>query len=92
MFDGLIDDIRVSNVPISESRLLLTAESVSESTVGYWRFEAESGMMSDSSANSLNIQNDAEKRTTKKKQDPAFTAFIDFCHAVLNSNEFLYVD
>ncbi|MDZ4850191.1 MAG: PSD1 and planctomycete cytochrome C domain-containing protein [Pirellulaceae bacterium] len=92
VFDGLIDDVRISSNVVPVSRLLLTAESVAESTVGYWRFEAEPGVMRDSSSNQLNIQNSSETKTKKKPQDFAFTAFVDLCHAIFNSNEFLYVD
>lgn len=92
IFDGLIDDVRISNQIIPTSRLLLTAESVSDSTVGYWRFEAEPGVMRDSSDNELNIQAIEETKDTKQPEDIAFTAFVDLCHAILNSNEFLYVD
>jgi hypothetical protein len=92
VFDGLIDDVRISNGVVPESRLLLTAESVAASTVGYWRFESDPGVMRDSSTNALNIYDRQESQEAKKPEEFALTAFVDLCHAILNSNEFLYVD
>jgi Protein of unknown function (DUF1549)/Protein of unknown function (DUF1553)/Planctomycete cytochrome C len=91
-FDGLIDDVRVSNNVVPVSQLLLTAESVAKSTVGYWRFESDPGVMRDSSSNALNIRDSEVTQESKKPEDYARTAFVDLCHAILNSNEFLYVD
>jgi Protein of unknown function (DUF1553)/Protein of unknown function (DUF1549)/Planctomycete cytochrome C len=107
VFDGLIDDIRISKTLVPESRLLLTSEIVTNDTVGFWRFEAEPGIMHDSSGFASHLTDeladvDREKKDkldSKSKGDskaiehpPEYTAFIDLCHAMLNSNEFLYVD
>ncbi len=45
LFDGLIDDVRYSRGVLSEGEVLFTTESVLESTVGYWRFEPQPGVM-----------------------------------------------
>ncbi len=107
VFDGLIDDIRISKTLVPESRLLLTSEIVTNDTIGYWRFEAEPGVMHDSSASASHlsdelanaeIEKDAKPDSDSKKDSkaaehpPEYTAFIDLCHAMMNSNEFMYVD
>lgn len=88
LFDGLIDDVRYSRGVLSEGEVLFTTESVLESTVGYWRFEPQPGVMEDSGPHQL----EAELAKPKKERlDPSFSAFRDLCHTLLNSNEFLYV-
>lgn len=88
LFDGLIDDVRYSRGVLTDGEVLFTSESVLNSTIGYWRFEPQPGVMEDSGPNEM----DAEQATPKKeKLDPGFAAFRDLCHTLLNSNEFLYV-
>ncbi|MGV3608063.1 MAG: hypothetical protein ACO1RA_16780 [Planctomycetaceae bacterium] len=87
-FDGLIDDVRVSAGVLNEERLAYTAEAAAEQTVGYWRFEADPGVLSDSSGHRFDI---VSKKKNKDLEDPQRAAFVDFCHALLNANEFLYV-
>jgi hypothetical protein len=48
LFDGAIDDVRLSRMPLSSDRLLIQREDVNESTVGYWRFEPRPGALLDS--------------------------------------------
>jgi hypothetical protein len=100
-FDGLIDDVRISNQVIPESRLLLTSELVREDTLAYWRFESDPGILKDSSPKQSHLQETLQQSTvneakepskSKAEFDPAYLAFIDFCHVIMNSNEFLYVD
>ncbi len=72
VFDGLIDDIRLSKGIVPESRLLLTSEIVSDETLGYWRFESDPGLMRDSSpfathlSNELNDGKSGSKEIVKK--------------------------
>lgn len=88
-FDGLIDDIRLTGRALALNELLYTAEGVGKGTLGYWQFEVEPGVLQDSSDSRLNIQWTAAESPSN---DPRRRAFVDFCHALLNSNEFLYVD
>ncbi len=88
VFDGLIDDVRLTRGVLGEGELLFTSEAVSEKTVAYWRFEPEPGVLQDSSEHQLNIKTD---KTMLASDDPRYLALVDLCHAVLNSNEFLYV-
>ena len=57
--------------------------------MGYWRFEPTPGVFKDSSA----FANDIEPRViAPPKTDAKLETLTDFCHVLLNSNEFLYVD
>jgi hypothetical protein len=89
LWDGLIDDVRLSNGALRQEQLLLTSEGVTDKTVGYWQFESAANYHKDSSGHGLNIK---IKSAPPKKQDPKSAALVDFCHVLLNANEFLYVD
>ena len=88
IWDGLIDDVRLSRRALKQDELLLARESSDEGTVGFWRFE-EPDFFKDSSPNGHNIRSDISPAA---RSDPATSALIDFCHVLLNSNEFLYVE
>ncbi|QDV51188.1 DUF1549 domain-containing protein [Gimesia fumaroli] len=88
LFDGLIDDIRISSQGLDVPSLLFTQESVTKETLGYWKFDPVPGMFQDSSPNQHNIsQNDRMTSSANPRRE----AFVDLCHILLNSNEFLYV-
>ncbi len=87
-FDGLIDDIRLSNKALSLGELLFTQDNELASTVGHWRFEAEPGMLKDSSPHHLDLQ---PVSSESGSQNMAKSALADLCHVLLNSSEFLYV-
>jgi hypothetical protein len=88
LFDGLIDEIRLSTSSLPREKLVYFAETNLGTTRGYWRFEPEIGMLVDSSSSHADIN---PPQQVKVGQTPAETAFIDLCHILLNSNEFLYV-
>ena len=88
LFDGLIDDVRISRGVLSGEEILFGHEAALESTLGYWRFEQQPGVMADSSANALTANS---AKAESDVVEPALAAFRDLCHALLNSNEFLYV-
>ena len=88
VFDGLIDDVRLSNQALATGDLLFTKEGVASPTIGYWQFEAEPGVLRDGSPLSLDIEPAA---ATSRVSDPRWLAFVDLCHVLLNSNQFLYV-
>ncbi len=89
LFDGLVDDVRLSDSALKNEELLFTSPSPGEHTMGYWKFEATPNPYADSSGHGHDIT--AEKQKGKVK-DPRFAALVDFCHILLNSNEFLYLD
>ncbi len=87
-WDGLIDDVRLSRRALKQDELLLAREGPDDSIVGFWRFD-EPDFFKDSSPNGNNIRSEISPAA---KSDPKTAALIDFCHALLNSNEFLYTD
>ena len=88
VWDGLIDDLRLSRRALKQDELLLARESADENTVGYWRFD-EPDFFKDSSPNGHNIRSEI---SPTGQADPKAAALIDFCHILLNSSEFLYVE
>jgi hypothetical protein len=88
-WDGLIDDVRLSNGVLRHEQLLLTAEGVTDRTVGYWQFEQKPGVFKDSSPHGNDIQ---VKTPAAASTDARLKALADLCHVLLNANEFLYVD
>jgi len=88
LFDGLIDDVRYSRGVLTAGEALLTSESVLESTLGFWKFEPQPGVMEYSGPNQFKA---ALAKPKQEILEPRFAAFRDLCHALLNSNEFLYV-
>ena len=90
LFDGLIDDVRLSRGALKQEQLLLTAEGVTAATCGYWQFEQKPDVFRDSSPNKNDIKPQIKARATPADRKTA--ALIDFCHILLNANEFLYVE
>ncbi len=88
IWDGLIDDVRLSNHALKQEDLLLQRDAILDSTVGYWRFE-EPDALKDSSQNAHNIRAEV---SPSAQSDPGMAALVDLCHILLNSNEFLYVE
>ena len=89
-FDGLIDEVRISGIPLRQEQLLFNTAALNEHTVGYWKFENDPGAYEDSSPLGNDIA--AAHIAASKQDDPKTAALTDFCHALLNANEFLYVD
>jgi len=85
---GLLDDVRWSAAALSRDELQLGVPKVLPSTVAWWRLEAEE-VTADASPNGNHL---GPRDETLRKHTPDFAALIDFCHVLLNSNEFLYVD
>ena len=88
VWDGLVDDLRLSNVALKANQLLVNREGSIDGTVGYWRFE-EPNFFGDSSPNGHNIRSDIAPTSGA---DAKMVALVDFCHLLFNANEFLYVD
>ena len=89
-FHGVIDDVRISSVALPASRMLQTAESVTDSTLGFWKFEAKPDVFGDSSGHGRTL--DRPVPSGKPAQSASQAALADFCHALLNSSEFLYTE
>ncbi|MEO6740660.1 MAG: hypothetical protein ABIP20_10425, partial [Chthoniobacteraceae bacterium] len=89
LFDGLIDDVRLSDAALHIEDLLFTSPSPGEHTMGFWKFESSPNPYADSSGHGHDI---SAARQKDMRKDPRFAALVDFCHILLNSNEFLYLD
>ncbi|QDS92917.1 Planctomycete cytochrome C [Roseimaritima multifibrata] len=87
-FDGLIDDVRISDTTLNKEQLMLFAPNPLPATVAYWKFEAQPGVLKDSTNNKFDLETSV---SDSGQGTPADAALIDFCHSLLNSNEFLYV-
>ena len=87
-FDGLVDDVRLIGQSLGAESLLFTAEKAIPSTIGYWQFEPTPGVMENSINDSLKVE---AKGRSVVKLTPSEAALVDFCHSLLNANEFLYV-
>jgi hypothetical protein len=90
VWDGPIDDVRLSRAALRQEQLLLTSEAMSSSTCGYWQFEAKPSVFRDSSPNQNDIKPLLASRAVTV--DRKTVALTDFCHVLLNANEFLYVE
>ena len=90
LWDGLIDEVRISNGILTQDQLLINSKQNGDRTVAHWRFENTPGMLADSSANGINLATSQSQQAPPP--DPQTAALIDLCHVLLNSNEFLYVD
>ncbi len=90
-FDGLLDDVRISDAPLEVDRLLYTAEGVQRSTIGFWQFETKPDVLRDSSDNHLDLRPETSSAAASLENSKR-VLWRDFCHVLLNSSEFLYVD
>jgi len=87
VWDGLIDDVRLSKGALPQSQLLLSGEAASKQTVNFWRFEATPGLLKDATG-TWHLRQAAKPAAA----DPRHAALVDLCHVLLNTSEFLYVD
>jgi hypothetical protein len=89
-FDGLIDDVRLSSSALEVADLLFTREGTNNHTVGYWQFESKPGVFRDGSGHGYDIK--PPSAVAAAARDPKTAAWVDLCHVLLNSSEFLYVE
>jgi hypothetical protein len=89
-WDGLIDEIRLSRAALPREQLLLVeGASPGSAVAGHWTFEPEPGFFKEVSGRVRPLVRPA---MPKGDAAPSETGLVDFCHVLLNSNEFLYVD
>jgi hypothetical protein len=88
-WDGLIDDVRLTAAALQPGELLINGFKPHASTVGFWRFENDPGFYADASGAGHSLLPQSSNKTAANARE---TALVDFCHVLLNSNEFLYVD
>ncbi|NQV28822.1 MAG: DUF1549 domain-containing protein [Rhodopirellula sp.] len=88
-WDGLVDNVRVSRTRLTAEQLLINGGANSDIS-GFWEFDSPEspGHDKSNSENHLSITEDA----SASQSGIDLKALTDLCHALLNSNEFLYVD
>lgn len=85
-WDGLIDNVRLSSIALKENQTLLYGEVTRKDTLAFWKF-AKASFYSDSSL----YGNTLEPKGIVPI-NPALALLSEYCHVLLNSNEFIYVD
>ena len=93
-WDGLIDELRLSNAALKRDELFFN-EGEPESVVARWEFESRPGIYKDSASKQPDLLRTAvssESSAAVSKLRVPTAALVDFCHVLLNSSEFLYVD
>ncbi|HAB19362.1 MAG TPA: hypothetical protein DCE44_23395, partial [Verrucomicrobiales bacterium] len=90
LWDGLIDDVRLTAGVLAREELELTRDGTTEQTVGLWQFEAKPSYFHDASSHRNDIR--PAKAPESTQLDARTLALADLCHALLNANEFLYVE
>ncbi len=90
LWDGLLDDIRLSAAALPVEQLLVTTDALPKACVGWWRFEPTPGTYKDLSLAGNDIT--APVPPPNDTLDARTQALADFCQVLLNSNEFLYTD
>jgi Protein of unknown function (DUF1553) len=81
-WDGLIDEVRYTREPLT-TEALTNHDWKAAQSLHVWTFEGESPLAADSGNTPLSIT---------PGNATAHPELVDFCHVLLNSNEFLYVD
>ncbi len=87
-WNGLVDEVRLSSVALNAEDLLIH-RGAGRDVVGAWSFQSPEALLTDASGRQAHLVPLVHGQTAG---GPSAEALIDFCHVLLNSNEFLYVD
>jgi hypothetical protein len=85
-WDGLIDEVKISRSVLPKDQLLI-GDHPTATAAGYWKFEVEPGFFKDSAGAQAPLGRPAAAKAAVSE-----SGLVDFCHVLLNSNEFLHVD
>ena len=86
---GLLDDVRLTAAALTPEQLLINDVQGVDRAVGFWRFEGQEFVKDWSAAgNHIDVAGESASLDVGART----AALIDFCHALLNSSEFLYID
>lgn len=88
-WDGLIDEVRLSKGLITAEQCFYQQKNktLPSSVMASWQFEPETGFLNDTAQKVVNLTTVTPKNASASENN----ALADFCHALLNSNEFLYL-
>ena len=97
LWEGLIDDVRISNNRLPQEALLLhSSETLREDTLSLWRFESRNGnpeaVLADEGPAQMRLRETTGAQRTARDSSDAAGPLRDFCHILLNANEFIYLD
>ena len=90
VWDGLIDDVRISSRPLLQSELLWEDGDPEGAVVGHWTFEETPGFAADSSGRGRGLVRGVPQPNVKDLR--RYEALVDLCHVLFNTSEFLYVE
>jgi hypothetical protein len=90
VWDGLIDDVRLSNRPLVQSELLWEDGDPGGAVIGHWTFEETPGFAADSSGLGHALVRGVPQPHVKDLR--RYEALVDLCHVLFNTSEFLYVE
>ncbi len=90
VWDGLIDDVRLSNRPLVQNELLWEDGEPGDAVVGHWTFEETPGFAADSSGHGRTLARGLPRPAVANL--PRYEAVVDLCHVLFNTSEFLYVE
>jgi hypothetical protein len=86
-WDGLIDEIRLHRGILPEDRILLRQPSPGPATAACWQFEPATGLRRDLVSGQESIAPPPDRPAEARA-----AAVTDFCHALLSSSAFLYME
>ena len=91
VWDGLVDDVRLSNRALSQRELLWEDGDPTEAVVGFWTFEETPGFAADASGHGRSLVRNGLP-LPQVKDIRRYESLVDLCHVLFNSSEFLYVE
>ena len=91
VWDGLVDDVRLSNRALAQRDLLWEAGTPDDAVVGFWTFEETPGFAADASGHGRSLVRNGLP-LPRVKDIRRYEALVDLCHVLFNSSEFLYVE
>jgi hypothetical protein len=91
VWDGLIDDVRLSSRALDQSETLWEDGDPGEAVVGFWTFEETPGFAADASGHGRSLVRNGLP-LPQVKDIRRYESLVDLCHVLFNSSEFLYVE
>ena len=85
-WNGLIDNVRLSNTALDKSALIIKGETVRPDTLAFWKFE-KADFLADSSPHGNTLSPLGKPRTP-----PEVARLAEYCHVLFNANAFLYLE
>jgi hypothetical protein len=91
-WDGLLDDVRLSNRVLSQEELLYEGGDPTAAVVALYTFEETPGFFVDSSRHGRTLLRSDGPADHQPSDPRRFEPLVDLCHVLFNSSEFLYVE